>query len=359
MALTIILFVAIIGILVFIHEAGHFFAARKAGIRVDEFGFGLPPRVWGLRRGETIYSLNWIPFGGFVKIFGEGGEGKEDTRSFSSKSAFVRIAILLAGVTVNWVFAALLLGAVHMLGIPTAIPESDPQAAAAKIQLIAVSSDSPADEAGLEIGDTIVALRYGEEALDPLSITAIQDFVRVHAGNEILMTVVRGNDTMEKRIVPRVQPPENEGPLGISLTRVIVIAYPWYEAPWRGVVTAFSLTGTLAVGIWDIFKNLISSGTVSEEVAGPIGIASLTGNVRALGITYVIQFIALLSLNLALLNSLPIPALDGGRALFVLIEKIIGRPVSLRAERLMHNVGFVLLLLFLFWISYRDLERLF
>lgn len=363
--ITIIVFVIILGILIFVHELGHFIAAKKMGVRVEEFGFGFPPRIFGVKRGETTYSLNWIPIGGFVKMTGQSdfevsdhGQAKADPRSFVSQKPWRRVIILCAGVAMNFLLAAVLLSIGFMIGLPSAVGDNLPAGARTteqRIQILSATPDSPAAAAEFLAGDTILTL----DEVSPESVAWVQDYVSDHAGQTVAVKIERGSEIIEKEVTPRLESPSGEGPLGITLAETARVSFPWYQAIWQG----FKATGDLTVQIVVAFGNLIgalfTSGQVSGDVAGPIGIAVLTGQVTKLGFVYVLQFTALLSINLAIINILPFPALDGGHLLFLLIEKIRGGKTLKQAkvENIIHLVGFAFLLLLIALVTYRDIGK--
>jgi len=363
MFLAIVVFILVLGLLIFVHELGHFVLAKKAGIKVEEFGFGFPPRIFGIRKGETLYSLNLFPLGGFVKIYGEiRKEGKDPLRkrAFYSQSALTRAGILVAGVTMNIVLAGLLLGLGHFIGLPALIDDSQADNLdSVKVQILQVAFDSPAEQAKLKTGDTISELRYEDESISISTVRQVQSFVNLHKGEEITLIAQRGDQVLEKQIVPREDHPEQEGPLGISLARTAIVSYPWYEAIVRGFISAFTLTWAIMVAFSGILWQLMTSGHLAVEIAGPVGIFDLTNQAAQLGFIYVLQFTAILSINLAILNALPIPALDGGRLLFLIIEKIKGSPISQKVERISQLVGFSLLILVMIAITWRDIARMF
>ncbi len=355
MILAIIVFILILGLLIFSHEFGHFISAKKAGMKVEEFGLGFPPRLFGIKRGETIYSLNLIPIGGFVKIYGEQRSKKKllksDKRAFYNKPIWQRAIVLVMGVTMNLVLAAILLSIVHAIGVPTIIDkETEQQAKNIQVQIVGIASNSPAEEAGLKIGDTLKEFNEVEN---------MQKFVARYAGEEITLNIQRGNETLEKTLTPRISPPEGEGPMGIALAKTGIVTYPWYAAIWQG----FKLTGQLVVTFISLFyqllKSLILTGTLIGEIAGPVGIASLTSQMTKLGFVYILQFAAILSINLAIINAIPFPALDGGRLLFLAIEKIKGSPISTKIENTVNNIGFVLLIALMILVTLRDVAKFF
>lgn len=356
--LSIIVLIFIFGLLIFVHELGHFMAAKRAGVKVEEFGFGFPPRIFGVKRGETIYSLNLLPLGGFVKIFGEAGEGEGDPRSFISKKLGTRAGIVAAGVTMNVILAVFLLSVGHTVGLPTIVDETvQNNFRDVKIQIAQVVSASPAAEADLKLGDVIVRIKAGEKAVEGLKIEDFQNFIKTNAGQEVVFTIQRGGETIEKTLVPRVSPPPGEGATGIAMVKTAIVSYPWYLAVWKGIESTFTLTIALVSGFYWILKGLILKGTLIAEVAGPVGIAVLISETTKLGFNYVLQFAAVLSINLAIINFLPFPALDGGRLIFFGIEKIKGSPVNPKVEKIIHAAGFALLILLMFVVTFRDITK--
>ncbi|MBP7060452.1 MAG: RIP metalloprotease RseP [Candidatus Moranbacteria bacterium] len=370
--MTILIFVVLLGLLVFVHELGHFLVARRNGIRVDEFGFGFPPRilgivqveatgkyrvVWGSKEmpvGRTVYSLNWIPLGGFVKISGEDGSGASDPESFGSKSAWVRIKVLAAGVVMNFLLAWVLISVVLMLGLPQPIdPSEHGQYPNARIQILSIAQGTPAEAMGLKMGDAIVSIN-GQKMT---SLEQVSNAIASHKGQAISVDIDRFGQQVTLSGTPRTEYAPTEGALGISFSETAVVSYPWYEAFYRGAITTYDIT----VAILDAFGKMIGSLFGAEkaplDVTGPVGIVYLTKQMSDLGLPYLLQFAALLSINLGIINILPIPALDGGRILFILIEKIKGSPVSRKLEGTIHQVGFILLLLLMLLVTMRDFSQ--
>jgi len=364
MLLTIIVFILILGLLIFSHEFGHFISAKKAGIKVEEFGFGFPPRVFGIKKGETLYSLNLIPLGGFVKIYGEQRTKIrifKDRRAFYSRPIWQRAIIIAMGVCMNLLLAAILLSIVHGIGVPTII-ENSSMAANAKnvqIQIIEIAKDSPAETAGLKMGDAIQELKAQNSSLKINEVEQMQEFVARYAGEDITLIMKRGNDVLEKTLTPRISPPEGEGPLGVALAKTGIITYPWYAAIWQGIKTTGQLIVTFIEFFYQLLKTLILKGVLIGELAGPVGIAALTSQMTKLGFVYILQFAAILSINLAIINAIPFPALDGGRLLFLAIEKIKGKPVSAKAENLVNSIGFALLIVLMILVTFRDIKKIF
>ena len=348
-----LIFIAVIGVLVLVHEYGHFIVAKKAGMKVEEFGFGFPPRLWGVKKGETTYSINWIPFGGFVKIYGEDGEDRNAPRSFSSKPIGTRLKVIVAGVVMNFLLAAFLLMLGNYIGIRVGIgDETDAISASArdkKVQILRVVENSPAQEAGLNIFDEIVGFETAQE---------VRDYIAANAGKEVQLTIRRDSQTEVKEIsIPERD--EGEGLLGIVPARTGLLSYPWYESLWRGLEDAVFLTGQTAIGYYDLFKTLLLKGQLLADVSGPIGIANVTGQAAAVGFRFLLQFVALISVNLAVLNIIPFPALDGGRALMLIVEKFKGSPVNQKVEAAINSIGFALLILLMIYATVKDITRIF
>lgn len=349
--LTFLIFIIVIGILVFVHEAGHFFAAKKAGMKVEEFGFGFPPRLFGVKKGETTYSINWIPFGGFVKILGEDGSEKNDPRSFASKSTGVRSVVIVAGVIMNLLLAVALLIIGNGVGLRTGIsPDIADRARDLKVQIIQVAENSPAQLAGLRTLDEIVGFK---------AVADFQEFINSRKGQEVELKIARGSKISKLKIVPRTNPPPGEGALGISLAITGVVKYPWHQAVYKGIQDTYFITRETTFGYGRIISNLFSTGQAGLELSGPVGIAIITGQAARTGLAYLIQLVALISINLAILNIIPFPALDGGRLLFIIIEAVIGHPAPKRVEAAVNAAGFALLVLLMVFVTTRDIIKFF
>lgn len=356
--LTILVFILILGLLVFVHELGHFIMAKRAGMRVDEFGFGFPPRIFGIKRGETTYSINLIPLGGFVKILGEDGTENSDPENFSNKSFGQRFGVLIAGVTMNIILAWILLSIGMGIGLPTVVEENQAIPAHARLRNVAVGilevgANTPAAMAGLKIGDVIV----GINGQNISTVGQAQDITKQDVGRPTVYTTKRGSRISDITITPRANPPAGEGALGIALGSIGFLSYPWYLAPWQGLVAAYNLLALTLLGFAGIFTQLFQGQNIGASLSGPIGIAVLTRDVVALGFIYILQFTAILSVNLAIINAVPFPALDGGRVLFLVIEKLRGRKMNAKAEQWANTVGFVALLLLVALVSFHDVIR--
>lgn len=366
MILTIIIvFISLIVLLV-LHEFGHFIIAKRFGVAVEEFGIGYPPRLFGKKIGETIYSLNLLPFGAFVRIRGEEGEGDttlEDYRSFTGKSFWQRVLIILGGVLSFWIIAAILLSIVMGLGVPTIIgDEVNHNLVNPRVQIVAVAPGSPAETAGIKVGDTITSfnLKNKNEKLKIDKVKEVQELTEKYQGEEIILTIERGKEVFDVFLIPRVSPPEGEGAMGVALVRTSIVSHPWWKAPLKGIQASVQLTGTIVVRLAQTFWNLLQGHGFppGAQLMGPVGLGSLMSQVAQMGVNYYLQFIAVISLYLAVFNILPIPALDGGKLLFLTIEKIKGSPVNQKIEQKVTAFFFTLLIALMVWVTIQDIQRL-
>lgn len=350
--ITLLLFILVLGILVLIHEWGHFIVARYAGLTVEEFGFGFPPRIFKWKSGETVYSFNLLPLGGFVKILGENGDESEtnNPKSFSSKPIGIRGLVTVAGVIMNFFLGAVLLIVGFYIGLPQVLnKENYSLAKNIQIQIVSIGHDSPAEKAGLRLGDAIKNFS---------DISDLQIFINKNKGKEISFEINRGKEVVDIRLTPRINPPESEGAIGVALVKTGIVSYPWYQAILLGVKSTFIAVWEIVKGFSGLIKNLLVAGEIPKEVSGPVGIAVLTKQAANFGFVYLLQLVALISLNLAVLNLIPFPALDGGRLLFLGIEKIRGSKVNPKVENAIHGIGLALLLLLAVLITYRDILKL-
>ena len=359
--LTLLIFIIVLSVLVFVHEFGHFIMAKRAGMKVEEFGFGFPPRLLGVKHGETTYSINAIPFGGFVKILGEDGQEQNNPRSFASAKAGIRAGVIIAGVVMNLLLAVALLSIGNAVGLRVGLVDeaSVKQARDIKVQIIQVAAGSPAERSGLKPLDEIAGFKIGDRLSYTSSVEDVQDFINKNLGKEIIVLTRSGQELIEDKIIPRTNPPEGEGALGISLATTGVVSYPWYEAIGRGAMDTVNIFRYTVVGYATIIKNIFVTGKAGVELSGPVGIAVITGKAARLGFTYLMQFTALISVNLAVLNIIPFPALDGGRLLFIGIEKLKGRPVSRKIEATVNAIGFALLIMLMIYVTTKDIIKFF
>ncbi len=359
---TILVFLLILTILVLIHEAGHFFVAKKLGIKVEEFGFGLPPRAFGIKKGETTYSINFLPIGGFVKLYGEDEAGagnvelkiesgnlkvEDAKRAFFTRPVWQRALVVVAGVVMNFLLAVLIL--TYFFGI------SGVQTPGDKVFITEIVKDSPAQRSGLRVGDQIISIN-GAKITSPSQLVST---TKQHLGEKLKLTILQKNKMEEDiEVTPRKIYPFSQGPIGVGISSdVITKRYPLYQAPFVGLVQALNYSWLILSGLGGVVYQLVIHAQVPKGVAGPLGIAQLTGQFVAIGPLAVLSFVSLLSLNLAILNILPIPALDGGRLFFILIEGVTGRKVSTKFESYAHAIGMALLLALIAIITLSDIIR--
>jgi regulator of sigma E protease len=359
---TLVIFLVVISVLVIVHEAGHFWAARRAGMKVEEFGFGFPPRLWSKRKGDTLYSINAIPFGGFVRIFGEDGEHRRAPGSFGHGSFGQKVLVITAGVAMNFLLAVVLLIFSNMLGLRVGVFDDLTRARATdlRVQILQVAPDSPAEIAGLRTLDEIAGFKGARGALVAASGPEdVQEFAFANAGEEVVMVVRRGSDLVDVPIALRKPRGPEEGPIGISLALTGELKYPWYESVWRGGASAGLMFWATLQGYGHIVSSLITSGSAGGDVSGPVGIATLTGQAARVGFNYLLQFVAMISINLAVLNILPFPALDGGRLVIVVAERLRGKTLSDRVEQTINALGFAILILLMVAVTIKDIVTFF
>jgi regulator of sigma E protease len=353
--MSIIIFIIILSVLVIVHELGHFLVAKKFGIKVDEFGLGYPPKAKSLFKWKgTDFTLNWLPFGGFVRIFGENPTEEEIAEdSFQSKNRGIQAAVLVAGVAGNFLFAWLLISLGFMTGLAapvgTSLPVED-----AKTVITTVLPGSPADEAGLKAGDAIVSLTRGG-ASPELSPESISDFID-DSREPIAFIVDRGGNRSEISVSPEEGVVEGKPAIGIAMDVVGSVHLPPHKALWHGLVVSSEMTWLTAKALGTFIISAISGSADLSQVTGPVGIVSMVGDVTELGFSYLVTFTAVISINLAIINLVPFPALDGGRLLFVGIEALIRRPVPARIFNAVNTAGFFLLIFLMILITVRDVR---
>ena len=322
-----IVFVGLV-LLILVHELGHFATAKWFGMYVEEFGIGFPPRLFSRKRGETRYSLNLIPLGGFVKLHGE--LDGSSARSFMREKAWKRAIVLVAGIVMNFIAGALIFSAVLWVGVPPAVFISD------------VTDSGPAARAGLMRGDII------NDWTDP---NAFMAYVKKHRGEPITISVTRSGEIKKVTMVPRIKAPLGEGALGIGLIGGGAMSTGFWDGLKGGFVMA---CGT----VWSVVVGLKSIVYEPQAIVGPIGIFRVASGAGAIGFAYVLQLLGVISLNLAVLNLLPIPALDGGRLLFIVIEKIRGNQFSPQFEGRANGLSFIVLIALVVAVTVKDVVAL-
>lgn len=342
----ILVFVLILAVIIVAHELGHFITARRSGIKVLEFGFGYPPRVWSITRGDTQYSINLLPLGGFVRLLGE--EDPSDPGSLAAKSKRTRLLVLASGALMNALLPILAFTLAFL--IPQQV-----QVGGEGIQVASVAPDSPAEAVGVRQGDVIVAL-------DGKALTTFEDLqeaVSARLGQEVSLALERPSaGTLEVRVTPRAQPPPGQGALGVQLSYVTPIYESRSSPPWEAVPNGVMATGRLFVAMFTSIGDMIG-GEEPATVIGVIGMAQATTEVARGGIHDVLVWAAIISLSLAIMNLLPIPMLDGGRIALLGLEAVRRKRLSPQTEKLIHFIGLVFLLGLMVAISYLDIQRIF
>lgn len=370
--LTVILFLVVLSVLVLIHELGHFLAARFFGVKAEEFGFGFPPRALGFVRekgkwkrvgandtkeyANTIWSINWLPLGGFVRMKGEEGTAM-DVDSFNSKPKYARAIILAAGVIMNWLLACVILTVGLMVGIRgdlSGLP-SQAQVRDRAVEFVNILPSSAAAEADIRLGDHLIRVD-GREITD---VEQAQAVIKEEAEKtaQLQVEIRRKEELKTVQVTPKTIESLGRKGIGVAMADTGKISFPWYRAVPEGITLTARYTWMIVVGFFDLVRNIIVGKSVGADVSGPVGIAVMTGKIAEQGVWPLLSFAALLSLNLAVINFLPIPALDGGRFLFLAIEAIRRRKASLKLEAAIHRIGFLFLIGLVLLVTLRDLRQ--
>ena len=356
-------FLSLIALMI-IHEFGHFIIAKKFGVRVDEFGIGYPPRIFGKKIGETIYSINWLPLGAFVKIYGEEG-GVDDLRSFQNLKIWQRFLIMIGGVAAFWVAAMIIFSVVFAMGTDLPVSDADTQGLGnPQVKVVSVSANSPASQAGLKISDAITAIIINGVDTKISKISEFQKITGDNKGKEITLTIDRFGKSFDVNLTPRVNPPAGDGSVGVGLERMatLIKKSSWYMAPVQGVVYTWQTTVNALVGLYSVFTNLFTGKGAPQgaEFAGPLGITVFLANAASYGLGFFLYFIGMISVFIAIFNLFPIPALDGGKIIFLIIEKIKGKPVSVKVEQGITMSFFIILITLSLFITIRfDVPRVY
>ena len=391
MILTILVFLVILSILVLIHELGHFLVAKRLGIKVEEFGFGFPPRAFSFKKGETMYSINWLPIGGFVKLYGEdeAGGGKIQVKSeklkvkssdlgraFFARSPWQKALVVVSGVVMNAILASVIFYAfLFISGFKTELPLiSDHkffgvnQKNVSDIIVTEVAKNSPAESAGLKAETKIIAINGQRLSTSNEFI----EIVNVNKGREIEVEweELKSGVSHKANLVPRLNPPKDQGALGValfSMSKAVLTYETSSQKVFSGIVHPINLMSYNLDVMGKLIKVSIEKKTtepISQGIAGPVGIASVTGSILEIQnikekILALLNLAGILSISLAFFNILPIPALDGGRLFFILIEGVTGRKVNQKIESLTHSIGMALLLGLMALITFKDIQKLF
>ncbi|MEJ0002086.1 MAG: RIP metalloprotease RseP, partial [bacterium] len=365
--MNILIFIIMLLVLVVVHEFGHFFAAKRFGIRVDEFGFGFPPKLFGIKKGETEYTLNALPFGGFVKIFGENPDeentsGPDAKRSFVNKPRWKQAIVLFAGIFSNFLLAWLLFSIGFMSGLPTSVGSQPAGYTLHDVNLVVVSvmEKSPAALAGLKSGDKILNVNAnGETIIDTINPDTFKAFIVAHPEG-VTVSYSRGKNApvQEASMVPEKM--DSGDPLiGISMDEVGTARLPFFKAFAEGLKLDWSVTKGTVVGLYSLIRDSVQGHGSLASVTGPVGMVGIVGDAYQFGWAYLFSFAALISVNLAIINLIPFPALDGGRLFFLLIEKIKGSRINPKIANTINMVGFALLILLMLVVTYHDIAKLF
>ncbi len=366
--MSILIFIIILLVLVLVHEFGHFFTAKSFGIRVDEFGFGFPPKLFGFKKGETEYTFNALPLGGFVRIFGESPDeenmnGPDADRSFVNKPKWKQALVLFAGIFSNFLLAWILFSICFMSGFPTSVGSEPNGSQLSDVHLVVLSvlPKSPAETAGLKIGDKILNITSGKNSTSYVSPETIQSFVVSSAGKEIDIGYTRGQNSEINlaKILPVENKTDNKPEIGISMDMIGNVKLPFLNAFFEGMRFTLSMTKNTAVGLYTLIAQSIHGKANLSEVSGPVGLVGIVGDAYKFGFVYLLSFTALISINLAIINVIPFPALDGGRIFFLLIEKIKGSRMNPKVANTLNMIGFYLLIFLMLVITYHDVVKLF
>lgn len=364
--MTIIIFLLVLFVLVLVHEWGHFIVAKKTGMRVDEFGIGFPPKLYGVKKGETEYTINALPLGGFVKIWGENYEDvaesdlqTDKSRGFSSRPRWAQALVLVAGVTMNILFAWLLFSLTFIIGTPTAVDEVN-ATNKAELMIANILPDSPGSV--LPLGAVITEVSYGEDKiLIKPTPTEFSDAVLAVAPEPITVEYRYDDQIKQVELTPMqnlISDDPDRYAVGVSLVLFETIKTPFWQAVKDGFSATWYGLQQIAIGLWTLISEAILGKADLSQVAGPVGIVGMVGDAASYGITALMTFTAIISLNLAVINLLPFPALDGGRLLFVAIEAVTRKQIPPEWAGRVNLVGFAILMLLMIVVTYSDITKL-
>ncbi|MDP3956100.1 MAG: site-2 protease family protein [bacterium] len=364
--MSVLLFIGILLILIVTHEFGHFAVAKLLGMRVDEFGIGFPPRIWGKKIGATLYSINWIPFGGFVAIPGENYEDAHneelliDPTSFATKPKWAQALVLLAGVAMNWLTAFVIITFGFIYGLPVPVSEAPSTATIINSRLLVtqVLDGSAAQQGGLTIGDELLYLETPNDSAQDLTADDVLMFVRAHETDAITVLFRRGDGETQKRVITPSPLFEERPVLGIGMEQVGIATLPFFSAVKESFVTTARLTVAIGYGFYYLIADTVSGQADFSAISGPVGLVGMVGDANSIGFIYVLTLMAVISLNLAVLNLVPFPALDGGRLLFVIIEAVKGSPLSPKIASRLNAIGFFALIGLMLVVTVMDIIKL-
>ncbi len=358
MIITIILVVLLFSFLIIAHEFGHFITARRNGVQVDEFGIGFPPRLWGVQKGKTLYSINALPLGGFVRLKGEQGESRASD-SFATQGTWVKTKILLAGVTMNLLIAYVIITGLLVVGAPPVFTNSlpsigpiKPSTGSTSLMVVEVQKGSLAERNNIQTGNRIISID-GQTVSSP---EQLRGRINAMAGKQAAIVLKQG-DTPKRLVIVLPAKDSTKALLGVSTVPETLQRYPWYYAPLVAVGVILQMIWMTLAAFGGLIIGIFTKAEVSQTVTGPIGITVVFSQVFRYGLGYVLGLVASISLSLAIINALPLPALDGGRLLIVLMQRA-GVKVTDKVETLVHAVGFVALIALMIAVSVADIMRL-
>ncbi len=363
--MSILLFLGVLFVLILVHEWGHFIVAKKTGMKVDEFGIGFPPKLFGKKWHGTEYTFNLLPIGGFVRIKGENAEdvtedGKIDEDSFAAKSKLAQVAVLIAGVTMNVILAWLIFVGVFMYGLSTVVDEST-ASDSAELIITQVLENTPASDMQIPLGAKIQKVSSGDDMLSQLTPSSFQSFVQSHTQEDIAITYYHTGETVTKKVQPKtdiINDNQDTFAVGVALSLVEKVSFSPLEAVKKATFTTWQTLVAITKGISSLLIDTVKGTADFSEISGPVGIVSLVGDAAKFGVVSVLMFMAIISLNLAVINMLPFPALDGGRLLMVGIETLLKKPINPAWVGFINLVGFVLLIALMVAVTYNDILKL-
>ncbi len=360
--MSIVLFIVILLVLVLVHELGHFAIAKLAKIRVDEFAFGFPPRLFAKRFGETTYAFNLLPLGGYVKIYGEDAsavEEKDAERSFVRSPRYVQAAVIVAGVVMNIVLAWVLITATLAIGVSAPVENDDGlPVTGARLMVTEVAKMGPAEVSGIAGGDYLVSLSDGVDTVSADSPEAVSAFIGPREGRPVTVVFERLGEERKATMLPVSGISKSGAAIGIYMDMIGTLKLPLDQAIYHGAKKTWQFTALTAHGIWKFISEAVMGKADLEEVTGPVGIVKAVGAASSVGFANLLLFTALISINLAIINILPFPALDGGRLLFIALEAITRRAIPVRVANYANFAGFALLMLLMLLVTYHDIAKL-
>ena len=357
MILLIILFILGFSVLILIHEWGHFFVAKKLGMRVEEFALGFFKRIASIKRGDTEYSINLVPIGGYVKIYGE-EDNAEDPESFFAHSVYKRMLVVVAGVVVNFIFAIFLLTIVFSIGTLSQISDTTGGNIQDKgVYIASIQENSSFKKAGLLIQDRITHISIEETMLEIQKPADIVDFIQSeNFQTPFKVAFVRNGE--EKQASVGYEPNQDNAQTSFILGGIV--SYPVHESVWQATKTSVWALEAIPTALYGVGADLVETGSVEQgSIAGPIGIVDFVNDsFDTVHIIYFLQIMAFISITLAFFNILPIPAVDGGKLLFLIIEAIKGSPINPNIENTIHKIGFLVLIVLILLITFNDINNI-